>query len=57
MAVPFDWSFAHQRHCAWRRPGVHNESDTLVAFGDGIEDDRLILSWGRTEPLKPPTAI
>lgn len=30
------------------RIGVHVESDTLVVFGDGMEQDRLAPSWGQT---------
>lgn len=35
------------RLAAGEELGVVVESDTLVAFGDGIEDDRLTLSWGQ----------
>ena len=33
------------------RLDVRVESDSLVVFGDGIEDDRLTLSWGQAVEL------
>ena len=39
-------SWAGVLHHASRLVGV--ESDGLVAFGDGTEDDRLVLTWAQT---------
>lgn len=33
------------------RLDVRVESDSLVVVGDGIEDDRLTLSWGQAVEL------
>lgn len=33
------------------------ESDTLVAFGDGIEDDRLTLNWGQRAVIATATRV
>ena len=32
---------------------LHAESDELVSFGDGIEEDALQLSWGQTLTIAP----
>ncbi len=32
---------------AGREVGIIVESDSLIAFGDGIEDDRVTLGWGQ----------
>lgn len=32
---------------------IHVESDSLIVFGDGIESDRLTLSWGQSVAIAP----